>query len=156
MFTGELHFDAARASYSFDERYLHLPLQRDEPALRTMLKRALPLTVLQYRRDRLLGERVRELLRLRPAEAATADAIAAPAPHVEPHAAPAIAGRRRAAAGLEGRGAASPGRRPVAAHRAGRSSRSRWPWAFATRRAFHAPSANGPARPPANSGREGR
>ncbi len=77
MFTGALHFDAERASYSFDERYLHLPLQRDEAALRTMLKRALPLTVLQYRRDRLLGERVRELLRLRPAEAATADAIAA-------------------------------------------------------------------------------
>ena len=67
-------FGARCASYSFDERYLHLPLQRDEPALRTMLKRALPLTVLQYRRDRLLGERVRELLRLRPAEAATADA----------------------------------------------------------------------------------
>ena len=77
MFTGELHFDATQASYSFDERYLHLPLQRDEPALRTMLKRALPLTVLQYRRDRLLGERVRELLRLRPMEASTADAIAA-------------------------------------------------------------------------------
>ena len=76
MITGELHFDAERASYSFDERYLHLPLQRDEPALRTMLKRALPLTVLQYRRDRLLGERVRELLRTRPAEASTADAIA--------------------------------------------------------------------------------
>jgi AraC-like DNA-binding protein len=76
MFTGELHFGARCASYSFDERYLHLPLQRDEPALRTMLKRALPLTVLQYRRDRLLGERVRELLRLRPVEAATADAIA--------------------------------------------------------------------------------
>jgi len=76
MFTGELHFDARCASYSFDERYLHLPLQRDEPALRTMLKRALPLTVLQYRRDRLLGERVRELLRTRPAEASTADAIA--------------------------------------------------------------------------------
>jgi AraC-like DNA-binding protein len=77
MFTGELRFDAARASYSFDERYLRLPLQRDEAALRTMLKRALPLTVLQYRRDRLLGERVRELLRLRPIEASTADAIAA-------------------------------------------------------------------------------
>ncbi|RZI63790.1 MAG: AraC family transcriptional regulator [Variovorax sp.] len=77
IFTGDLQFDARQASYSFDERYLDLPLQRDERALRTMLKRALPLTVLQYRRDRLLGERVRELLRLRPAEAATADAIAA-------------------------------------------------------------------------------
>ncbi len=63
MFAGDVRFDAARASYSFDERYLALPLQRDERALRTMLKRALPLTVLQYRRDRLLGQRVRELMR---------------------------------------------------------------------------------------------
>ncbi|RZL90633.1 MAG: AraC family transcriptional regulator, partial [Variovorax sp.] len=75
-FTGELHFDAARASYSFDERYLHLPLQRDEAALRTMLKRALPLTVLQYRRDRLLGRRVRELLRAHGTGAATARTVA--------------------------------------------------------------------------------
>ena len=77
MFTGDVRFDAAHASYSFDERYLRLPMQRDEPALRAMLRRALPLTVLQYRRDRLLGQRVRELLRTRMAEAATADALAA-------------------------------------------------------------------------------
>jgi len=42
--------------------YLPLPLRRDEAALRTMLRRALPLTVLQYRRDRLLVQRARELL----------------------------------------------------------------------------------------------
>ncbi|MET0543949.1 MAG: AraC family transcriptional regulator [Variovorax sp.] len=77
MFTGDLAFEAADAGFSFDERYLALPLQRDERALRTMLKRALPLTVLQYRRDRLLGQRVRELLRARPAETANADGIAA-------------------------------------------------------------------------------
>ena len=76
MFGGALHFDAVRASYSFDERYLALPLQRDERALRTMLKRALPLTVLQYRRDLLLGERVRELLRAYGAEAANAERLA--------------------------------------------------------------------------------
>ena len=76
MFGGTLQFDADRASYSFDERYLALPLQRDERALRTMLKRALPLTVLQYRRDRLLGERVRELLQTRSAEASNAEGIA--------------------------------------------------------------------------------
>ncbi|MEJ8859364.1 AraC family transcriptional regulator [Variovorax robiniae] len=76
MFSGDLHFGAAHASYSFDARYLALPLQRDERALRTMLKRALPLTVLQYRRDRLLGQRVRELIRSRPAEAAHAEALA--------------------------------------------------------------------------------
>ena len=38
----------------FDARYLALPLVRDEAALRQMLQRALPLTVRQYRRDRLL------------------------------------------------------------------------------------------------------
>jgi AraC-like DNA-binding protein len=77
MFGGELHFGAAQASYSFDARYLALPLQRDERALRTMLRRALPLTVLQYRRDRLLGQRVRELMRARPAEVTHAEALAA-------------------------------------------------------------------------------
>ena len=78
MFTGALHYEAAVARYSFDEQYLALPLQRDERALRTMLKRALPLTVLQYRRDRLLGQRVRELLRTpQPVHAATADGLAA-------------------------------------------------------------------------------
>jgi AraC-like DNA-binding protein len=76
MFGGTLQFGAPRAGYSFDERYLALPLQRDERALRTMLRRALPLTVLQYRRDRLLGQRVRELLRARGAETANAGALA--------------------------------------------------------------------------------
>jgi AraC-like DNA-binding protein len=82
MFPGQLQFGAAQASCSFDARYLALPPQRDEAALRTMLKRALPLTVLQYRhqrdqRDRLLGQRVRELLRSRPLQAGNAQALAA-------------------------------------------------------------------------------
>lgn len=77
MFGGELQFGAEAASYSFDERYLALPLRRDEQALRTMLRRALPLTVLQYRRDRLLGQRVRELLRSHGRQAATAETLAA-------------------------------------------------------------------------------
>ncbi|SEB01141.1 AraC-type DNA-binding protein [Variovorax sp. YR216] len=77
MFGGELRFGADRTSYSFDERYLAMPLLRDERALRTMLRRALPLTVLQYRRDRLLGQRVRELLRTRGPEAGNAESIAA-------------------------------------------------------------------------------
>lgn len=77
MFSGDLHFDAERASYSFDERYLALPMQRDEAALRTMLRRALPLTVLQYRRDRLLGQRVRELLSARAGGPGTGEALAA-------------------------------------------------------------------------------
>jgi len=77
MFTGQVRFGAPRASFSFDERYLALPLLRDERALRQMLRRALPLTVLQYRRDRLLGRRVRELLRAQGAELGTAEALAA-------------------------------------------------------------------------------
>jgi len=77
MFGGELRFAADKTSYSFDERYLAMPLLRDERALRTMLRRALPLTVLQYRRDRLLGQRVRELLRTRGPEAGNAESIAA-------------------------------------------------------------------------------
>ena len=42
-----------------------------------MLQRALPLTVLQYRRDRLLVQRVRELLRAGGGPAHTADTLAA-------------------------------------------------------------------------------
>ena len=42
--------------------YTALPLRRDERALQAMLQRALPLTVLQYRRDRLFAQRVREAL----------------------------------------------------------------------------------------------
>jgi AraC-like DNA-binding protein len=59
---GAIEFDAPQAQVSFDARYLALPLRRDEKALRQMLKRALPLTVLQYRRDRLLVEQVRQVL----------------------------------------------------------------------------------------------
>jgi len=77
LFTDGLQFGAMQAGFSFDEQYLALPLQRDERALRTMLRRALPLTVLQYRRDRLLGNRVRELLRSQPALAGTAEGLAA-------------------------------------------------------------------------------
>jgi AraC-like DNA-binding protein len=41
-----------------------------------MLQRALLLTVLQYRRDRLLVQRVRALLRAQPASLSNADAVA--------------------------------------------------------------------------------
>ena len=51
-------------------------LRRDEKALRQMLQRALPLTVLQYRRDRLLVQQVRQALAAHPAQAHSADAIA--------------------------------------------------------------------------------
>jgi AraC-like DNA-binding protein len=76
LFPGPVFFHSAQAGFSFDARYLALPLRRDEAALRTMLQRALPLTVLQYRRDRLLVQRVRELLRTNAAELHSADDLA--------------------------------------------------------------------------------
>jgi AraC-like DNA-binding protein len=76
MFSGPVEFGAANAAVSFDARYLDFAVCRDETALRTMLQRALPLTVLQYRRDRLLVENVRLLLRRAPEAALTAEQIA--------------------------------------------------------------------------------
>ncbi len=73
---GQLEFNAARAEIRFDARYLALPLRRDEKALRQMLQRALPLTVLQYRRDRLLVAQVRQALLARPEQGHGAEGIA--------------------------------------------------------------------------------
>jgi AraC-like DNA-binding protein len=77
MFPGPLQFNAPQASIRFDARYLALPLRRDEKALTQMLQRALPLTVLQYRRDRLLVQQVRQALAAYPEQAHKADGIAA-------------------------------------------------------------------------------
>ncbi len=77
LFSGPLHFDAEAAGFSFDARYLALPLRRDETALRTMLQRALPLTVHQYRRDRLLIHSVSQILSATSARAHTAEDVAA-------------------------------------------------------------------------------
>jgi len=62
LFPGPVAFGAERTALHFDARYLALPLRRDEAALCQMLQHALPLTVRQYRRDRLLVQRVRQLL----------------------------------------------------------------------------------------------
>ena len=62
LFRAPVTFSATHTAITFDARYLALPLRRDEAALREMLRHALPLTVLQYRRDRLLVQRVRQLL----------------------------------------------------------------------------------------------
>jgi hypothetical protein len=77
MFPGPLRFDAAQAEIRFDARYLDLPLRRDEKALQQMLQRALPLTVLQYRRDRLLVQQVRQALATHPDKTNKADGVAA-------------------------------------------------------------------------------
>ena len=76
VFPRPVGFDAVFAGFSFGARFLDLPLRRDEAALRTMLQRALPLTVLQYRRDRLLVEGVRRFLREPASGAATAERVA--------------------------------------------------------------------------------
>ena len=76
IFPGPVLFDAACAGIRFDAQYLRLPLHRDEHDLQQMLKRALPLTVLQYRRDRLLVQRVRQLLKAEANAALTAESIA--------------------------------------------------------------------------------
>ena len=77
LFSGPTVFHAAQASLHFDARYLSLPLHRDEAALQHMLQRALPLTVLPYRRDRLLVQRVRQTLLAHPEHAHSADDLAA-------------------------------------------------------------------------------
>ena len=77
LFPGPIRFGADTAGLQFDARYLSLPLRRDEAALRQMLQRALPLTVRQYRRDRLLVQRVRQLLASHPAQTHSADDLAA-------------------------------------------------------------------------------
>jgi AraC-like DNA-binding protein len=76
LFPGPVAFDAASAHFRFDAKYLALPQRRDEAALRVMLKRALPLTVRQYRRDRLVVQQVRGLLGGGLAHVRDADAIA--------------------------------------------------------------------------------
>src|SRR5690606_24067784 len=60
LFAGPTRFGAAEAAVQFDARYLQLPLVRDAAAMDQMLQHALPLTVRQYRRDRLLVQRVRQ------------------------------------------------------------------------------------------------
>ena len=76
LFSGPTVFNTAPTGIRFDARYLALPLRRDEHALQQMLQRALPLTVRQYRRDRLLVQRVRRALAEHPALTHSAEALA--------------------------------------------------------------------------------
>jgi AraC-like DNA-binding protein len=76
MFPGPLQFDAGQAELRFDAGYLKLPLRRDDKALSQMLQRALAITVLQYRRDRLLVPQVRQALAAHPQSTHSADALA--------------------------------------------------------------------------------
>ena len=77
LFPGPVQFGAPRAGLQFDAHYLQLPLRRDGAALDQMLRRALPILVWPYRRDRLLSRRVRRLLQ-QPHAAHTAETLATP------------------------------------------------------------------------------
>lgn len=77
LFDGPSDFGAGEAAIAFDAQYLALPLRRDEAAMHQLLQRALPLTVRSYRRDRLLVQRVRELLASQPLATHSAHQIAA-------------------------------------------------------------------------------
>jgi AraC-like DNA-binding protein len=75
MFGCDPLFDQPLAWLRLDAGNLKLPVRRNDADLRKMLARPLPLIVLQYRRDRLLSQRVCELLRINP-KLANADEIA--------------------------------------------------------------------------------
>ncbi|SDM72280.1 AraC-type DNA-binding protein [Oryzisolibacter propanilivorax] len=83
LFPAPVRFDAPRAAVHVDARYLQLPLVRDAAAMDRMLQHALPLTVRPYRRDRLLVQRVRQLLAQGPEAPGDAAALAA-ALHLSP------------------------------------------------------------------------
>jgi AraC-like DNA-binding protein len=76
LFDGPCRFQAAHSSIGFDARYLELAVQRDETAMNQMLQRALPIQVRPYRRDRLLVQRVRQLLLTQPQHTRNADDLA--------------------------------------------------------------------------------
>ena len=81
LFEGPVDFQGTAAPavsrISFDAGYLSLPVRRDEVALQRMLQRALLLTVRPYRRDRLLVEKVRQVLSEHLEQARNADEVAA-------------------------------------------------------------------------------
>lgn len=76
LFPGPLHFSARAARIGFDPQYAALSIRRDDRALNKMLQHALPLTMFPYRRDRLLVQRVRESLRMRPEGLHTGESLA--------------------------------------------------------------------------------
>ena len=77
LFDGPTLFDAGQTAIRFDARYLDLPVKRDEAAMNQMLQRALPIQVRPYRRDRLLVQRVRQLLLTQPQDTRNAHDLAA-------------------------------------------------------------------------------
>lgn len=62
-FPGQVRFEAAATSLSFDRRYLGLSVLRDDAALRRLLRHQFEVMIVQYRRDRLLSVQVDGRLR---------------------------------------------------------------------------------------------
>lgn len=76
LFGGACVFDHPQTELMLDRRYLELPLLRNDAELRQLLKRALPLTVHSYRKDRLLVGRIKHALTTQPATSRNANALA--------------------------------------------------------------------------------
>ena len=70
LFPGPVTFGAGATGLRFAASTLAQPLRRDPAALDAMLRRALPLMVLPYRRERQLAPQVRRQLALQPAATA--------------------------------------------------------------------------------------
>ena len=78
MFQGPVLFGSAMpiSELVMNASYLALPLRRDEAALQRMLETALTLTVLQYRKDRLLLTQVKQALAMYPQDTHSAEDLA--------------------------------------------------------------------------------
>lgn len=76
LFQCPVQFDSDWTGFRFDAQYLALPLRRDDHDLRLMLKRALKLTMLHYNRDRLLVQRLRQVLMTDTNRSRNAEALA--------------------------------------------------------------------------------
>lgn len=77
LFPGTCNFSQKQTRVSFDKSYLQLTVCRNEAELQLMLKRALPLTVLSYRKDRLFISRVIFALKHQPETLKNAALLAA-------------------------------------------------------------------------------
>lgn len=76
LFGPLVRFGGPTAEIAFDAGYLDMPLRRNELALQRLLRNPLPLMVLQYRRDRMLAQQVRQLMRANPSGLRKAQDIA--------------------------------------------------------------------------------
>jgi len=77
LFEAPALFGEPAGALVLDAQYLDLPVRRTEAAMNQLLQRALPLTVRSFRRDRLLVQRVRQVLADHPQDTHNADGVAA-------------------------------------------------------------------------------